>query len=130
MRMGYIINLFGTGIRYWNCEVAQEVFDDMNRIRGKNQVAWEQVLFDLDFLNHYGFGHWSELAKSSDQTSTPACRNLQRGRELVQNRGFLLELAKQRETRSFEVRVSVFFFPIQIVNWTIYSVSYFSFSRV
>jgi len=71
--VNYIINLFGTGIRYWNCEVAQEVFDDMNRIREKNQVAWEQVLFDLDFLNHYGFGHWSELAKS------PA------------NRGFLLD---------------------------------------
>lgn len=62
--MNYIINLFGTGIRYWNCELDQTVFDDMNRIRVKNQVEWEQVLFDLDFLNHYGFGHWSELSKS------------------------------------------------------------------
>ena len=60
--MNYIINLFGTGIRYWNCELEQIVFDDMNRIRLKNMVEWEQVLFNLEFLNHYGFSHWSELS--------------------------------------------------------------------
>lgn len=97
--MNYIINLFGTGIRYWNCEVAQEVFDDMNRIREKNRVEWEQVLFDLDFLNHYGYDHWSELAKSLDQTSTPTSRSLQRGRELVQHRGFLLETQNRIEIK-------------------------------
>ena len=62
--MNYIINLFGTGIRYWQCEVDQNMFDDMNRIRLKNKVEWEQLLFDLDFLNHYGFSHWSELSTS------------------------------------------------------------------
>lgn len=60
--MNYIINLFGTGIRYWNCELDQAVFDDMERIRLKNKVEWEQVLFNLEFLNHYGFSHWSELS--------------------------------------------------------------------
>jgi hypothetical protein len=78
--MNYIINLFGTGIRYWNCELDQTVFDDMNRIRMKNQVEWEQVLFDLDFLSHYGFAHWSELSKSPAQPGTEAAQ-----------RGFLLD---------------------------------------
>jgi hypothetical protein len=41
--MNYIINLFGTGIRYWHCEVDQDMFDEMNRIRIKNQVEWEYV---------------------------------------------------------------------------------------
>ena len=60
--MNYIINLFGKGIRFWNCELDQAMFDDMNRIRLKNKVEWEQVLFNLEFLNHYGFSHWSELS--------------------------------------------------------------------
>ena len=51
--MNYIINLFGTGIRYWHCEVDQDMFDEMNRIRIKNQVEWEIVLFNLEFLNYY-----------------------------------------------------------------------------
>jgi hypothetical protein len=49
--MSYIINLFGTGIRYWNCEGAQKVFDDMNRIdikKGKSLVliagAWGSIM--------------------------------------------------------------------------------------
>ena len=60
--MNYIINLFGTGIRYWHCEVDQDMFDEMNRIRIKNQVEWEIVLFNLEFLDYYGFSHWSELS--------------------------------------------------------------------
>lgn len=66
--MNYIINLFGTGIRYWQCELAQEVFDDMNRIRAKHNAKWENVLFDLDFLKHYGFSHWSELSRSTGKS--------------------------------------------------------------
>ncbi len=85
--MNYIINLFGTGIRYWHCEVGQNMFDDMNRIRLKNKVEWEQVLFDLDFLNHYGFSHWSELSTSPGKVGfllTPLNRiEIKKGSKLV-----------------------------------------------
>jgi hypothetical protein len=112
MKDKFIINLFGTGIRYWNCEVAHEVFDDMNRIREKNRVEWEQVLFDLDFLHHYGYDHWSELAKSSANTSTEATRS----------GGFLLEAQNRIEIkkggklltryRANELDTAVTLFPI------------------
>jgi hypothetical protein len=60
--MNYIINLFGTGIRYWNCELPIDVFNDMNQRVQKHNVRWEDMLFDLEILNHYGFEHWSKLS--------------------------------------------------------------------
>ena len=60
--MNYIINLFGTGIRYWNCELPIDVFNDMNQRIQKHNVRWEDMLFDLEILNHYGFEHWSKLS--------------------------------------------------------------------
>ncbi len=66
--MKFIINLFGTGIRYWDCQIDQDMYDDMNRIRLKHNVDWEKILFDLDFLNHYGFNNWSELSNSDSIT--------------------------------------------------------------
>jgi hypothetical protein len=60
--MNYIINLFGTGIRYWNCELPIDVFNDMHQRIQKHNVRWEEMLFDLEILNHYGFEHWSKLS--------------------------------------------------------------------
>jgi hypothetical protein len=79
--MNYIINLFGTGIRYWNCELPTDVFDDMNQRIQKHNVRWEDMLFDLEILNHYGFEHWSKLS------SNPA------------NVGFLLEARNRIEIK-------------------------------
>jgi hypothetical protein len=62
--MNYIINLFGSGIRYWNCELHIDVFDDMNQRIQKHNVRWEDMLFDLEILNHYGFEHWSKLSSN------------------------------------------------------------------
>jgi hypothetical protein len=64
-QMKYVINLFGTGIRYWDCHVEKEIFDEMSKIKLKHNVEWENLLFDLDFLQHYGFDHWSELSPNS-----------------------------------------------------------------
>jgi hypothetical protein len=79
--MNYIINLFGTGIRYWNCELPIDVFNDMNQRIQKHNVRWEDMLFDLEILNHYGFEHWSRLS------SKPA------------NVGFLLEAQNRIEIK-------------------------------
>ncbi len=64
--MNYIINLFGTGIRYWNCELTIDVFNDMNQRIQKHNVRWEDMLFDLEILNHYGFEHWSKLSSKPE----------------------------------------------------------------
>ena len=66
--MNYILNLFGTGIRYWICEIPISVFEEMTRIQIKQKVEWEQLLFDFDFLKHFGYHHWSELSKHPEQT--------------------------------------------------------------
>lgn len=66
--MKFIINLFGSGIRFWECQIDQDIYDDMNRIREKHNVDWEKILFDLHFLNHYGYNHWSELSKCAPTT--------------------------------------------------------------
>ena len=79
--MNYIINLFGTGIRYWNCEIGVDVFNDMHQRIQKHNVRWEEMLFDLEILNHYGFEHWSKLS------SKPA------------NVGFLLEAQNRIEIK-------------------------------
>ena len=79
--MNYIINLFGTGIRYWNCEIDIDVFNDMNQRIQKHKVSWEDMLFDLEILNHYGFEHWRKLS------SKPA------------NVGFLLDVQNRIEIK-------------------------------
>jgi hypothetical protein len=65
--MSFIINLFGTGIRYWICEIPLPIFDEMSEIKEKNQVEWENLLFDFDFLKHFGYDHWSELSMHPEQ---------------------------------------------------------------
>jgi len=65
--MNYIINLFGTGIRLWDCQIDKDQFDDMNTVRMKHNANWENLLFDFDFLKHYGYNHWSDLSTKSPQ---------------------------------------------------------------
>jgi len=68
MATNYILNLFGTGLRYWICEIPKPVFEEMTKIKTKKKVEWEQVLFDFDFLKHFGYDHWSELSSFPEQT--------------------------------------------------------------
>jgi hypothetical protein len=66
--MTCIINLFGIGIRYWICEVPEGMYEGLQEIRTKHKVEWEQLLFDLDVLTHYGYSHWSDLSASPEHT--------------------------------------------------------------
>ncbi len=63
--MKHKINIYGEGVRIWLCHVEDELFQKMNRAR--KELPWESVLFDLEFLEHFGFQHWSELAKTKEQ---------------------------------------------------------------
>lgn len=40
----------------------------MLAIKEKHNVEWEQLLFDFDFLKHFGYNHWSEMSNLKEQT--------------------------------------------------------------
>jgi hypothetical protein len=65
--VSFLLNLFGTGIRYWICDIPTEQFNEMEQIRVKHSVEWEELLCDFDFLKHYGYAHWSELSSYPEQ---------------------------------------------------------------
>lgn len=65
--MSYIINLFGTGIRYWICEIPMPQFEEMETIKEQHKVEWERLLFDFDFLKRFGYKNWSEMSRYPEQ---------------------------------------------------------------
>lgn len=107
--MTYILNLFGTGIRFWICEIPTPLFEEMNKIRCQHKVEWEDILFDLGFLEHVGFSHWSELSSRPEQI------------------GFLLESTNRVEIKqgakflarfkASELREDVTLFPLFQTNF-------------
>jgi hypothetical protein len=64
--LDYILNQFGTGIRYWICDLDIVIFQKMNEFRLHYQVEWEHLLFDFDFLQRFGFNHWSDLSNQAE----------------------------------------------------------------
>ena len=40
----------------------------MLAIKKKHNVEWEELLFDFDFLKHFGYNHWSEMPNLKEQT--------------------------------------------------------------
>lgn len=65
--MSYIINLFGTGIRYWICEIPIVQFEEMETIKQLHKVEWERLLFDFEFLKRFGYKHWSDMSRYPEQ---------------------------------------------------------------
>lgn len=67
MSSRFIINLFGTGIRYWICDIPMPQFEKMETIKEQHKVEWEHLLFDFDFLKRFGYEHWSEISRYPEQ---------------------------------------------------------------
>jgi hypothetical protein len=61
--MTYFINLFGESLRYWICDLPLENYEFMLKYKEENNKSWEELFFDFDFLNSFGFNHWSELTE-------------------------------------------------------------------
>lgn len=57
-----IINFFGTGIRFWKSTISKEVLEKMNVQKLKLNKSWRELLFDLNYLDYFGYQHWSELS--------------------------------------------------------------------
>jgi len=60
------INLFGTGLRYWQCEIPLELFEEMQQFRLARNEQWENLLFDFGFLERFGYKHWSDLSTEKE----------------------------------------------------------------
>jgi hypothetical protein len=60
--MAVVLNLFGEGLRCWVCDIPLAQFQEMLTIKERHQLPWERLFFDFDFIKHYGFDHWSEMA--------------------------------------------------------------------
>ena len=63
----YFVNLFGEGIRYWNCDIPISLFKEMDLARKKLESNWETLLFDQDFLISFGIKHWQELSETGER---------------------------------------------------------------
>lgn len=61
------INLFGTGIRFWLCEIETSVYEKMLHYQQGDNNHWENLFFDFDFLAHFGYKHWSEFSSEKEQ---------------------------------------------------------------
>jgi hypothetical protein len=65
--MSFIINLFGDCVRYWECTISEEQFIEFEKIKNKSQLTWETILINFEFLNHFGYSHWSEFSKQKEK---------------------------------------------------------------
>jgi hypothetical protein len=62
----YVLNLFGDGIRYWICDTDSPKWEPLVKYKNENHSDWNDLLFDLSFLNKFGFNHWSALATEQE----------------------------------------------------------------
>jgi hypothetical protein len=57
----YILNFFGTGIRYWVCKIPETTYAEMEMYKKKENCSWEEIFFDLDVLSKWGFDSWGNV---------------------------------------------------------------------
>lgn len=57
----YTINFFGTGMHYWICKIPILEYLALEKIKNENHETFESLLFDLEFLNEFGYSHWSKI---------------------------------------------------------------------
>lgn len=60
------ISTYGDGFRVHFCNPDKELLKQMNLSRKKR--SWENVLFDPDFMDAFGFRHWSDLGVELELT--------------------------------------------------------------
>ena len=57
----YNINMFGSGIRYWVCEIPMDEFISIQKIRDHFKIEYENIFFDLELLEKIGFSNWENI---------------------------------------------------------------------
>lgn len=59
--MPTIINLFGTGIRCWICEIPLHRYNQLKEVAAFHNTTLDNILFDLEILQRLGYKHWSTI---------------------------------------------------------------------
>ena len=87
----YIINCFGSGIRYWLCRIPKNEFVMMDEYRIKNQCNWVDIFFNLEILDKFGYNDWESI------------HLLQEGKGWLLKKGNWIEIKKERKKRKIYV---------------------------
>lgn len=59
--MSTIINLFGTGIRCWICEIPIHRYNQLKEVAAFHETTLDNILFDLEILQRLGYKHWKSI---------------------------------------------------------------------
>lgn len=59
--MSTIINLFGTGIRCWICEIPMHRYNQLKEVAAFHETSVDNILFDLEILKRLGYKHWKNI---------------------------------------------------------------------
>ena len=55
------LNFYGEGLRYWLCEIPLVEFDVIQHQKERTGKDWEQLFFDLTFLEGLGYNNWESI---------------------------------------------------------------------
>jgi hypothetical protein len=53
--------MFGSGLRYHICQIPISLFEKIKTLKNKYNISYEELFFDLEFINKLGFAHWSNF---------------------------------------------------------------------
>jgi len=59
--MSTIINLFGTGIRCWICEIPIHRYNQFKEVAAFHNTSVDNIFFDLEILQKLGYKHWKKI---------------------------------------------------------------------
>ena len=59
--MSTIINLFGSGIRCWICEIPMHRYNQLKEVAAFHSTTIDTILFDLEVLQNLGYNHWATI---------------------------------------------------------------------
>ena len=59
--MSTIINLFGTGIRCWICEIPIHRYEQLKEVASFRKTTIHNIFFDLEVLQNLGYKHWKKI---------------------------------------------------------------------
>jgi len=59
--MSTIINLFGTGIRCWICEIPMHRYEQLKEVASFRNTTIHNIFFDLEVLQNLGYKHWKKI---------------------------------------------------------------------
>ncbi len=71
----YFVNLFGIGIRYWNCDIPLTIYTEMDKVRKNLDAKWETLLFDTEFLSSFNISHWQKLSETGERRAFSLTRD-------------------------------------------------------